>query len=85
VITANSKYKTSKIEWYPDECAAPFEARQHVSSCDVVQKKAAATPMNRFQVLDMDGIDDDSQGGKDLNGKPDMFENSLASSLERLD
>ncbi|KAK2747829.1 hypothetical protein FQN55_004705 [Onygenales sp. PD_40] len=55
-------YKGMKIEYYPDECAAPLPKMQYAS------KKVAPVPVkkldpmaNRFQMLNMDGAEDSEE------------------------
>ena len=57
-------YKGLQIEWAPDECAEPLapkphsQSRRENSSC---QAKKPATAVNRFDLLNLDGTEDDSE------------------------
>ena len=58
-------YKGMKIEWYPDECSQPLPKVQYASKNSrqenlAPQPKKNGSAMNRFQMLDLDGNDDDS-------------------------
>ena len=55
-------YRGMKIEWYPDECAQPLPKLQYVPKKENLaspQSKKLTSAMNRFQMLNMDGADDD--------------------------
>lgn len=57
-------YKGMKIEWYPDECSQPLPKVQHApkkGNVAALQPKKFASVMNRFQMLNMDGAEDDSE------------------------
>ncbi|KAI9719819.1 MAG: hypothetical protein M1812_003308 [Candelaria pacifica] len=69
-MMSRGSYKGMRIEWYPDECAAPLPKPQHVA------KKANGPlpsdntkPMaNRFNLLNMEGTEDGSEADdEDLN------------------
>ena len=58
-------YKGMKIEWYPDECSQPLPKVQYASKNWknenlAPQPKKNGSSMNRFQMLNLDGSDDDS-------------------------
>ena len=56
-------YKGMKIEWYPDECSQPLPKVQYAPKKEkqaAPQPKKFTSAMNRFQMLNMDGAEDDS-------------------------
>ncbi|PQE22308.1 hypothetical protein CJF32_00004706 [Rutstroemia sp. NJR-2017a WRK4] len=60
-MMSRSTYKGSKIEWDMDECARPLEQRPEPRpEMPVTRKKKDSPVVNRFQVLNMDGAEDDS-------------------------
>ncbi len=61
MLTLCSTYKGSKIEWDNDECVAPLEKPLQTRKENVPPKKKDAPLMNRFQLLNLDGPDDDSE------------------------
>lgn len=61
ILTINSTYKGSKIEWDSDECAAPLERPQQYRQETAAPRKKDAPVMNRFQLLNMD---DDGEDGE---------------------
>lgn len=68
LLTLCSTYKGSKIEWNNDECAAPLERPVLARKENPPSKKRDAPLMNRFQLLNMDGTDDDSEDEHDTSG-----------------
>ena len=57
-------YKGMKIEWFADECCQPLPKSQYAPKKENAappQPKKLASAMNRFQMLNMDGTDDDSE------------------------
>lgn len=57
-------YKGMKIEWYPDQCSQPLPKTQYAPKKENAappQPKKVASTMNRFQMLNMDGTEDDSE------------------------
>ncbi|KAF6842685.1 hypothetical protein CMUS01_02877 [Colletotrichum musicola] len=60
-MMSRAKYKGSKIDWGIDECAQPLEEqRVRPSSTQGHPQKHAMNPMaNRFELLNLDGEDDD--------------------------
>ena len=61
MLTLCSTYKGSKIEWDTDECAAPLERPLQTRKENIPPKKKDPPLMNRFQLLNLDGTDDDSE------------------------
>lgn len=63
-MMSRATYKGMKIEWYPDECALPLPKQQWVPRKENIAQpaKKPGTPMNRFQMLNMDGTEDGSDG-----------------------
>ncbi|KAM3081054.1 hypothetical protein ACMFMG_005010 [Clarireedia jacksonii] len=60
-MMSRSTYKGAKIDWDRDECAAPLEKRQEARSEFPITKKKKDLPVvNRFQLLNMDGEENDS-------------------------
>jgi hypothetical protein len=63
-MMSRAAYKGLKIEFYPDECAQAlpdiirYSAKKTVSQPSA--KKAPAPLVNRFQMLNMEGTEDDS-------------------------
>lgn len=60
-MMSRATYKGSKIEWDSDECAAPLERPLQTRKENISPKKKDAPLMNRFQLLNLDGTDDDSE------------------------
>lgn len=62
-------YKGMRIEWYPDECAQPLPKTQYVLKRESAPQPAKKPNLmvNRFQMLNMDGMedDDDDDDGSD--------------------
>ena len=56
-------YKGMRIEWYPDECSQPLPKSQPVPKKEKIapRPKTVTSAMNRFQMLNMDGTEDDSE------------------------
>lgn len=57
-------YKGMKIEWYPDECSQPLPKINYTPKKEnqaMTQPKKSTSAMNRFQMLNMDGAEDDSE------------------------
>ena len=57
-------YKGMKIEWYPDECSKPLAKMQYAPKKvkqAAAQPKKFASVMNRFQMLNMDGTENESE------------------------
>lgn len=62
-------YKGSKIDWGEDECAGPLEKPQRSRKETLPTKKKDVPPVNRFQLLNMDGSEDGSlDENHDTNG-----------------
>ncbi|KAE9374740.1 hypothetical protein N431DRAFT_543975 [Stipitochalara longipes BDJ] len=59
-MMSRATYKGAKIEWDNDECAAPLEKPTLARKENLAAKKKDAPLMNRFQLLNMDGTEDDS-------------------------
>lgn len=80
----DSKYRGCRIEWGEDECAAPIQTRQKSPKFDGTSKRTATAPlMNRFELLNMDGADDNSQEDYDHNANGDAFDSALPSPAVR--
>ncbi len=60
-LTLRRTYKGSKIEWDNDECAATLERPVLARMENLPTKKKDAPLMNRFQLLNIDGTEDDSE------------------------
>lgn len=62
-MMSRGAYKGMKIEWYPDECSQPLPKSQRVPKKENIapRPKTLTSAMNRFQMLNMDGTDDDSE------------------------
>ncbi|TVY32259.1 Negative regulator of differentiation [Lachnellula subtilissima] len=69
-MMSRSTYKGSKIEWDSDECAAPLERPQQFRQETAAPKKKDAPVMNRFQLLNMDGDDEDDEQDTSLLSFP---------------
>lgn len=63
-------YKGMKIEYYPDECAEPLPKIQRTPRERQPQPVKKLNPAaNRFQMLNIDGADDDTgDEGEDEDG-----------------
>jgi hypothetical protein len=61
-MMSRTAYKGLRIDFYPDECAAPLPKpalRAHNPACSISVK---ATPItNRYTVLGVDGSDDEAE------------------------
>ncbi len=66
-MMSRAMYKGMKIEWYSDECALPLPRQQWTPRKENTAKpvKSSNTAVNRFQMLNMDGTEDNSNGGND--------------------
>ena len=64
---SRAAYKRMRIEWYPDECAQPLPKMPTypTKATKAPEVKSAPTMLNRFQLLDMDGTNDDSNTDDD--------------------
>jgi hypothetical protein len=62
ILISGSAYKGYKIEWGNDECAAPLEAPAQPRKNSATTKKESGPLTNRFQLLNMDAGEDDSDG-----------------------
>lgn len=60
-------YKGSKIEWDNDECAQTLERPLRTRQENIQPKKNAAPSMNRFQLLNMEDDENESQDDADEN------------------
>ena len=63
-MMSRQTYKGMKIEWYPDECSQPLPKMQYAPKKEnraAPQPKKLASAMNRFQMLNMDGSEDDAE------------------------
>ncbi|KAK2014700.1 hypothetical protein LZ32DRAFT_603098 [Colletotrichum eremochloae] len=62
-MMSRQKYKRSRIEWDADECAQPLGVTQaHRVQSNVLSSKRLMNPMvNRFEVLTLDGNDNDEE------------------------
>ena len=60
---SRAMYKGMRIEWYADECALPLPKMQHVPKKENVPApvKKPSTTVNRFQMLNLDGTEDESE------------------------
>lgn len=68
-------YKGVKIEWYEDECSLPLPEPKRASKENrAPPKKTATKPMNRFQMLGIDGNDteDGEEDADDVTTTTDM-------------
>jgi hypothetical protein len=58
----NSKYRGMRIEWDIDECAQPYELQpiaQGKALREPLTRKVSTNVSNRFQLLNMDGEEED--------------------------
>lgn len=63
-MMSRGTYKGMKIEWYPDECSQPLPKMQYASKKENLaprQPQKITSTMNRFQMLNIDGVEDDSE------------------------
>ena len=61
-MMSRAAYKGMKIEWYPDECSQPLPQPQRAPKENRTPSKQKTTqPMNRFQMLNMDGEDSEDE------------------------
>ena len=63
-MMSRATYKGMKIEWYSDECSQPLPKMQHPrkkAKQAAPQPKKFASTMNRFQMLNTDGTENDSE------------------------
>ena len=61
---SRATYKGMKIEWYADECSKPLPQMQYApkkAKQAAPQPKNLASAMNRFQMLNMDGTENESE------------------------
>jgi len=64
-MLSRAVYKGSKIDWDDDECATPYPEQPHFQQEKPSnRKKINNSLMNRFQLLDMDGNEDDTESGE---------------------
>lgn len=76
-MMSRAVYKGMRIEWYPDECAQPLPKIQYTPKKETVQPAPKKSqPVNRFDVLNMDGTEDGDEDGSDEE------ESAEATSLE---
>ena len=62
-MMSRATYKGMKIEWYPDECSQPLPRAQYAPkkrNVPALQPRKFTSAMNRFQMLNMDGAEDDT-------------------------
>lgn len=73
-------YKGMRIEWYPDECSRPLPKIQYAPKKENIaqQPKKVTSAMNRFQMLNMDGPDDDSE---ETDEEPAVFSKLSATNV----
>ncbi|KAH0542860.1 hypothetical protein FGG08_002815 [Glutinoglossum americanum] len=76
-------YKGIKIEWYADECAAPWPKKEFTQRKENVPPPTKKTPTmtNRFDLLNMDGTEDgEDDDTTDLTVTSDFspYDNSLS-------
>ena len=64
-MMSRTSYKGSRIEFYPDECARPPPSQQYQPRKENIKSlsKKPNPLMNRFQILNMDGTEDESSEG----------------------
>ena len=63
-MMSRATYKGMKIEWYSDECSQPLPKMQHPRKKvkqAAPQPKKFVSAMNRFQMLNTDGTENDSE------------------------
>ena len=68
-------YKGNKIEWFPDECSSPVPKQPILPKKESAaqQVRKANTPSNRFQMLNMDGTEDTSDGDSEESDDEKML------------
>lgn len=65
-MMSRAVYKGMRIEWYPDECAHPLPKMQYTPKKEPIQPAPKKSqPVNRFDVLNMDGTEDGDEDGSD--------------------
>ncbi|KAI9763459.1 MAG: hypothetical protein M1840_000473 [Geoglossum simile] len=82
-MMSRGSYKGIKIEWYADECAAPWPKKEFAQRKENVPPptKKAPTMTNRFNLLNMDGTEDgEDDDGTDLTVTSSFspYDNSLS-------
>lgn len=62
-------YKGMRIEWYPDECAAPLPKPHYVPKkvSGPLPSDSNKLMANRFNLLDMEGTENGSETDEDLS------------------
>ena len=66
-MMSRAAYKGMKIEWYEDECSQPLpEPKRVPKENKPPPKRTTKQPMNRFQMLGMDG-NDTEDGEEDVD------------------
>ena len=69
-LMSRASYKGLKIEWDEDECSLPLPELKPVTSGSTVPKtKITKNPVNRFQLLGIDG--DETEDGKEEDDDDD--------------
>lgn len=83
-MMSRAKYKTMKIEWYPDECGSSLPKVQNSHKKGIAPPPAAKeTPvMNRFQMLSMEDDDDATEAGSSFGEDDEPTMTSGFSSLQ---
>lgn len=67
---SRASYKGLKLEWDDDECSLPLPEPKPVPSVSAVPKtKISKNPVNRFQLLGIDG--DDTEDGREEDDDDD--------------
>lgn len=80
-MMSRAAYKGSRIEWYPDECAQELLKVHHTNRQPAAASpKKASSMTNRFQMLNMDGTEDGSDGHEDGETDTTPFPSPRASS-----
>lgn len=66
-MMSRAMYKGMKIEWYSDECALPLPKQPSTPRKENPPQpvKRPNTAVNRFQMLNMDGTEDENDDGDD--------------------
>lgn len=68
-LNSRAMYKQTKVVWGVDECAVPIEPKKKPVKKDSGSEKSALNPMaNRFEVLNTDGTEMDSEDDHDTSG-----------------
>ena len=72
-MMSRAAYKGMRIEWYPDECALPLPKTPYFpkKAAKATDVKHTPTMLNRFQLLNIDGANDESDT-EDDDGLPDF-------------